>query len=102
MTNLNSNVEEMAYLILSSSHIGVSDSLEDIFGHIETLPEEECIRIIKGTKDQLLSLEQKILIFDQLNDNPYENVLTVPERLEDYNLINRKPTNKKLFTALLK
>lgn len=101
MTNLNSNVEEMAYLLVSDDTLGVSNDLNDITTFIKAAPEKEVIRIVKGSKDELLTLQQKILIVDCLDNDTFGNTLTVPERLNDYNLVSRNKSKKRLFTKLL-
>lgn len=100
--NQNLNVEEIAYLLISDQEIGVSNELNDIMTYLKTLPEEKLVYILKAPKDKSLSIEQKILIADHIANNLCENILTVPERLDDYNLIKREQQKNKLFTRLLK
>lgn len=100
--NQNSNVEEIAYLMCNKEHIGVSNNIKDLIEYFTIMPEHMPTQIMKGSKDELLSLEQRLMIIEALEDNLYTDKLVIPDRFDDYNLIDRKQPKKTFFTVLLK
>lgn len=93
-------VDETAYLVVSSKHIGVTNAPEDILAYVNNeLEQGGGIYIAKGFKDDLLAAEQKLLIIDNVHSSD-GNTLIVPHRQQDYNLIERNINAKPLLQVI--
>ena len=84
------DIDEQAYLLVTDKVLGVSDSLEDVCGYLKSENKNgEMVTILQGYKEELLSIEQRLLIQDSVCTNISNGTVIIPQRFKDYNLVQR-------------
>lgn len=94
-------VDEKAFLVLSPMHIGVTNELGDVIEFLRRCQDKRIpIQIIPGYREELLELQQRILLMDEVRNSIGANRLTTPKQMDDYNLIERIDIVPNKFTEL--
>ena len=94
-------VDEPALLVMSADLIGVTNEMGDVLAFIsECQKENVAVKIIPGYKEDLLDLEHRVLLMDEVENSMGGKKITNPKRMENYNLIERTTQASNMLTQL--
>jgi hypothetical protein len=93
--------DEPAYLVKSVEFIGVTNDIGDVISFISNCKVNQlAVQIIPGNKKDLLKLQHRILLDDEIANSWDTDRLIIPQKNMDYNIMERVHQGSHLFGLL--
>lgn len=95
------SADEAAYLVKSAEFIGVTNDMGDVVNFVNDCKEKQlAVQIIPGNKDELLKLQHRILLDDEITNSWETGRVIIPQKNTEYNLVERVHNVPNLFGML--
>lgn len=102
LNNVNGDVDEPAYLLVANDFVGVTDDLAEMVLFIEENAKQgSTYQSTKGYKNELLGMQQRIFLIDESLRDMQSDVILVPEKQPDYNIVPRKPSPNLIYPVMI-